>query len=153
MTAGECAFKEKKVKFLQDVLGDEIEEYLKAFENPNAKPNTTDYGEWYPSQMLSFANSQMNRASIKFGPSKLMLLPIHMLRPYECQLDLATQAQFGVKNIGITMATKMEQIMANAFKKAERDAWKLRMKSAQLSMHQEVCDGAKASELVARPKK
>ena len=37
MTAGECAFKEKKVKFLQDVLGDEIEEYLKAFENPNAK--------------------------------------------------------------------------------------------------------------------
>ena len=64
-----------------------------------------------------------------------MLLPIHMLRPYECQLDLATQAQFGVKNIGITIATKMEQIMANAFKKAERDAWKLRMKSAPLSKH------------------
>ena len=76
MTADECAFKEKKVKFLQDVLGDEIEEHLKALEKSNSKPDPTDYGEWYPCQMLSFANSQMNRASIKLGLSKLMLLPI-----------------------------------------------------------------------------
>ena len=57
VTAGECAFKEKKVKFLQDVLGDEFEEYLKAFQDSNSKPKPSDYGQWYPEQMLSFANS------------------------------------------------------------------------------------------------
>ena len=129
MTAGECAFKEKKVKFLQEVLGDEFEEYLKAFQDSNSKPKPSDYGEWYPEQMLSFANSQMNRASVRFGPSKLMLLPVSMLRPFEFRLDLAAQAQFGVKNKGITMATDSEQIMATAARRAERGAWKLRMKS------------------------
>ena len=133
MTSDECAFKEKKVKFLQEVLGDEFEEYLKAFQDSNSKPKPSDYGEWYPEQMLSFANSQMNRASVRFGPSKLMLLPIRMLRPFEFRLDLAAQTQFGVQNKGITMATKMEQTIAKASRQAERAAWKRRIKSKQLS--------------------
>ncbi len=83
--------------------------------------------------MLSFANSQMNRASVRFGPSKLMLLPIRMLRPFEFQLDLAAQTQFGVQNKEIKRATKMEQTIAKASRQAERAAWKLRMKSKQLS--------------------
>ncbi len=66
MNSDEYAFKQKKVKFLQAVLGDEFEEYLKAFQDPNSKPEPSDYGEWYPEQMLSFANSQMNRASVRF---------------------------------------------------------------------------------------
>ncbi len=110
-------------------MGDEFEEYLKAFQDPNSKPKPSDYGEWYPEQMLSFANSQIDCASVRFGLSKLMLLPVSMLRPFEFRLDLAAQAQFGVKNKGITMATDSEQIVATASRRAERAAWKLRMNS------------------------
>ncbi len=87
--------------------------------------------------MLYFSNSQINRAIIRFGPSELMLLPVSVLNPFEFLLDLATQAQFDVKNKVITMVTKRGQTMVKASRRANRGAWKLKI-NIQLSNLSEV---------------
>ncbi len=78
-----------------------------------------------------------------------MLLPVSMLRPFEFRLNLAAQAQFGVKNKGIKMATDSEQIIATAAGRAERGAWKLRMKSE----HSYVREKGDVKELGETPRK
>ena len=81
----------------------------------------------YAEQMQSFANSQLNGASIRFGEAKRVLIPFEMLKAHDFQLDRATQLRFGVKT-SVKMATETEQSRATGCRKAATFEWKARIK-------------------------